>query len=70
MFSQVQSQIALIPLCVLTLIPFGQVIALFNLTQTPVLQRARANNRNIIVGNSGVTTTGIQTASPTNVNTR
>lgn len=35
-----------------------------------VRQIARATNENVIVGNTGATTTGAQTASPTNVNTR
>lgn len=35
-----------------------------------VKQVARATNENVIVGNTGATTTGAQTASPTNVNTR
>lgn len=35
-----------------------------------VKQYARATNENVIVGNAGATTTGAQTATPTNVNTR
>lgn len=33
-------------------------------------QRAQADNQNVIVGNAGATTTGAQTNTPTNVNTR
>lgn len=44
----------------------GQLSHLLN----DVSQVARATNSNVIVGNTGATTTGAMTANPTNVNTR
>lgn len=67
MQSQGMAPIALIPLTVQPLIPFGQAMLLANWAQTQGSQASVARNGNIIVGNLGVVTTGAQTASPTNI---